>query len=62
MFEIANQPIMRYCTPIERVAPVRKGWRVADVLRIARRNQTAELPIMPEKGRKLIGYVRTIGS
>ena len=60
LFEIANQPIMRYCTPIERVAPIRRGWRVADVLKIARRNQTAELPIMPEKGRKLIGYVRTI--
>jgi len=60
LFAIASQPINRYATPIERVAPIRKGWRVADVLKIARRHQTSAMPIMPEKGRKLIGYVRTI--
>ena len=60
LFEVANAPIIRYSTPIERVAPVRKGWLVVDVLKIARRHQMAEMPIMDEKGRKLIGYVRTI--
>jgi putative hemolysin len=59
LFAVASEPVGRFALPPQRLTPVRLGMTNGDVLRLARRQHAAELPVEEPLGRrKLIGYVR----
>lgn len=59
LFAVANEPAGRFALPPQKFSPVRLGMTNAEVLKLARRQHTAELPVEEPLGRrKLIGYVR----
>ena len=62
LFAVANQPVLRFCTPRGRVVSVRRGAKKADVLRLARRHRAQAIPVERVDGRRreLIGYVRVV--
>lgn len=62
LFSIASAPVSGHCTPIGRVATIRRGTKKSEVYRLARRHRLAALPVEEGHGRqrRLIGYVRII--
>jgi putative hemolysin len=60
LFAVANRPVEELCTPVARAASVRVKTPKVEVLRLARRHGAAIVPVMGERGRKLIGYVQVM--
>jgi len=59
LFAVAGEPVGKYAVPPQRLSPVRLGMTNSDVLRLARRRHSGELPVEEPLGRrKPIGYVR----
>ena len=59
LFAVANQPVMRFVTPLQRVIRARSDMSKADLLRIARRQKASVLPLEQDGGQgELLGYVR----
>ncbi len=60
LFEHADQPVINYSVPLNRVASIALGASKSEALQLARRQQAAILPVRQRSGRQLIGYVRII--
>lgn len=62
LFSVANQPVLRFCSPVSRVPVVRLGSSKADALRLARRQRISVIPVeqVTNRHRQLVGYVRVI--
>ena len=61
LFSVANQPAIRFAVPPTRIVSVREGATRSDVLRLARRQRLAAIPVESAKRpRRLLGYIRII--
>jgi CBS domain containing-hemolysin-like protein len=60
LFANASQPVINFSTPLGRVASVPLGAEKELALRLARRQQTALIPVRQADGRDLVGYMRVI--
>ncbi len=61
IFAVANQPITRFTTPLDRLPRARSDMSKQDVLRLARRYRISAMPVeSPDAAAELIGYLRVI--
>ena len=60
LFTVASRTAGEFGIPFQRLPAVRQNCQVSEALRIARRNRLTALPVLAEKGREIIGYVRAI--
>ena len=61
LFSIANQPAVWFATPPARIVSIRKSATKSDMIRLARRQRLAAIPIeSEERPRRLLGYVRIV--
>lgn len=60
LFTVASKHASEFGVPYQRLPAIRRGSSVREALRIARRNRLTALPVLGEKGRDPVGYVRTI--
>ncbi len=60
IFTNATQNVLRFSTPISRVAAVPLGSDTATALRLAHRQQTSIIPIRAPNEKQLVGYVLAI--
>lgn len=61
LFAVANRPVLDYATSSGRVPRVHLGMSKEAMIRLARRNRLAALPVEdPKQQRKLIGYLRVV--
>jgi CBS domain containing-hemolysin-like protein len=60
LFAVGSKPVVDFCTPLARIATVRKGTPSGEVLRLARHQRLPAVPVTEAKSRELIGYVRVI--
>ena len=60
LFANASQNVLKSSTPLSRVTAVPLGADKETALRLARRQQSAIVPVREAEGRELIGYVRVI--
>lgn len=59
-FLVASKSVRSVCTPVQRVAAVALGSKKEDVLRLARKQKLAEIPVYERTKSNIIGYVRTV--
>lgn len=59
-FLFAAKPVRQFCTPLNKLHVVHASSSIAVALRIAKRFELTEIPVVSGKGANLIGYVRTV--
>ena len=59
-FLVASQSVRSVCTPVQRVPSVAIGSKTEDVLRMARKQKLADIPVFERTKSNIIGYIRTV--
>ena len=59
-FLVAAQPVREFCTPLNKIQSVHSSSRVAGVLKIAKKHELTDIPVVSGKKKQLVGYVRTV--
>ena len=60
VFAIGSQPVIGFSKPVARLASVSLGAHKADVLRLARRHDTAAILVRDQDNENLLGYVQVV--
>lgn len=60
LFANAGQNVLRFSTPISRVAAIPLGTDTATALRLAHRQQTSVVPVRAPNDKRLVGYVLAV--
>lgn len=60
LFTHSSQNVLQFSTPLGRIATITPGTATAKVLKLARKQQTAIVPVRDPMRQQIVGYVRVV--